>query len=48
MVCPAAAHVRTAVAPEAPVGPLADGLKRLATELKGGGTEMVPLRSPLG
>nr|WP_296750551.1 FAD-binding domain-containing protein [Thioalkalivibrio sp.] len=42
----AAARVRTVVTPEAPVGPLADGLKRLATELKGDGIEIVPLRRP--
>ncbi|MCA1791446.1 MAG: DNA photolyase FAD-binding protein [Thioalkalivibrio sp.] len=42
----AAARVRTVLTPEAPVGPMADGLKRLATELKGDGVEIVPLRRP--
>jgi len=42
----ASACVRTIVTPEAPVGPLADGLKRLASELKVDGIEIVPLRRP--
>lgn len=42
----ASACVRTIVTPEAPVGPLADGLKRLASELKDDGIEIVPLRRP--
>jgi deoxyribodipyrimidine photo-lyase len=40
----AAAGVRTIVMPEAPVGPLADGLNRLARELEDDGIEIVPLR----
>lgn len=40
----AAAGVRTIVTPEAAVGPLADGLNRLARELERDGIEIVPLR----
>ena len=41
-----AAGVRTIVTTEAPVGPLADGLVRLARELKDDGIEIIPLRRP--
>jgi len=39
-----ATQVRTIVTPEAPVGPLADGLQRLTRELAGEGIDVVTLR----
>ncbi len=41
-----AAGVTTLVTTEAPVGPLADGLVRLARELRDDGIEILPLRRP--